>query len=61
MKMVTNEEFGQLISEFESLRDMVMEEFSKVKNDLEMIREDLNELNSELAGSSKIISKKRLG
>ena len=59
--MVTNEEFGQFVSEFESFRDMVMEEFSKVKNDLEIIREDLNELNSELMGSSKIISKKRLG
>ena len=59
--MVTNEEFGQLISEFESLRDMVMEEFSKVKNELELIKEDLNELNSELTTSSKIISKKKIG
>lgn len=59
--MVTNEEFGQLISEFESLRDMVMDEFSKVKHELEIIREDLSDLNSELTSSSKIISKKRLG
>ena len=59
--MVTNEEFGQFVGEFESLRDMVMEEFSKVKNELELIREDLNELKSELMESSKIISKKRLG
>jgi hypothetical protein len=59
--MVTNEEFGQLVSEFESLRDLVMEEFSKVRNELEIIKEDLNELKSELMESSKIISKKRLG
>lgn len=59
--MVTNEEFGQFVSEFESLRDLVMEEFSKVKNELEIIREDLNDLKSELMESSKIISKKRLG
>ena len=59
--MVTNEEFGHFVSEFESLRDMVMEEFSKVRNELEIIREDLNELKEELMNSSKIISRKRIG
>ena len=59
--MVTNEEFGQFVSEFESLRDMVMDEFSKVRTELENIKEDLSDLKSELISSSKIISKKRLG
>ena len=59
--MVTNEEFGQLVSEFESLRDLVMEEFGKVRTDLENIREDLIELKSDLMDSSKIVSKKRIG
>ena len=59
--MVTNEEFGQLVSEFESLRDLIMEEFGKIKTEIENLSEDLNELKSELMESSKIISKKRLG
>jgi archaellum component FlaC len=59
--MVTNEEFGQLVSEFESLRDLIMDEFGKIKTEIENLSEDLNELKSELMESSKIISKKRLG
>ena len=59
--MVSNEEFGQLINEFESLRDLVMDEFGNLKNELEKIKEELNELKSELMESSKIISKKRIG
>ena len=59
--MVTKEEFGQLISEFESLRDMTMEELIKIKTDLESIKEDFEDLKRELEGSAKISLKKRIG
>jgi hypothetical protein len=59
--MVTKEEFGQLISEFESLRDMTMEEISKIKTDLANIKEDFEDLKRELEGNAKISFKKRIG
>jgi len=59
--MVTKEEFGQLISEFESLRDMTMEEISKIKTDLANIKEDFEDLKREIESSAKISIKKRIG
>ncbi len=52
--MTIKEEFGQLVSEFESLRDMAIEEIIKIKSDIENINEDLNDLKKELAYSKKI-------
>lgn len=60
MKMVTKEEFGQLIAEFESLRDLTIEEIIKIKTDLEKISEELLDLKKELEASGKI-SPKRIG
>ncbi len=51
--MVTKEEFGQLIAEFESFRDLTMEEISKLRNSLEDLKEDIDEIKSELKISSK--------
>ena len=45
--MVTKEEFGQFISEFESFRDMVMEEMEKIKTDIEKLNETVNDLIKE--------------
>lgn len=59
--MVTKEEFGQLISEFESLREMTIEELSKIKTDLEIIKEDFEDLKRELESSAKISFKKKIG
>jgi len=59
--MVTKEEFGQLISEFESLREMTIEELTKIKTDLETIKEEFEDLKKELEGSTKISLKKRIG
>ena len=58
--MVTKEEFGQLISEFESLRDLTIEEITKIKSDLEKITDELQDLKNELAAAGKI-SSKRIG
>jgi len=59
--MVTKDEFGQLISEFESLRDMTIEELTKIKTELETIKEDFEDLKREIEGSAKISLKKRIG
>ncbi len=45
--MVTKEEFGQFISEFESLRDTIFEEFSKMKTEIENLREDFEDFRKE--------------
>ena len=58
--MISEEEFGHLISEFESLRDMVIEETGKIKTELENIKDELNELKAELAGSGKINFSKKI-
>ncbi len=54
--MVTQEELGQVISEFESLRDMMIEEISKLSHNLELLREEVNEMKAELKIGSKRIS-----
>jgi hypothetical protein len=58
--MVTKEEFGQLISEFESFRDTVIDELGKLKTEIENITDDLDDLKKDLVGSGKVINKKRL-
>jgi len=54
--MVTKEEFGHFIAEFEAFRDMIMEEIGKLTNRIEKIEEDLKDIKSELD-----IPKKKLG
>ena len=42
--MVTKEEFGQFVAEIESFRDMFMEELSKLKTEMENIKDMLNDV-----------------
>lgn len=53
-----DEEIGYLINEFESLRDMIIEEISKIKTDLENLQQDFEDLKRELGGT---IKRRRLG
>ncbi|MBW2982624.1 hypothetical protein KY343_07100 [Candidatus Woesearchaeota archaeon] len=55
--MVTKEEFGQFIAEFESFRDMMIEELSKLKTEIEDIKETLNEVIKE----TKVSVGKKIG
>ena len=55
--MVTREEFEQFIAEMESFRDMYMEELTKVKVDLERLRETVNDLIKE----TKVNVNKKIG
>ncbi len=59
--MVSDTEFGHLVSEFESLKDIFIEELSRLKTEIEIIREDLLDLKKELNNSGGITIKKRLG
>ena len=60
--MVTKDEFGQLINEFESFRDIIIEELAKIKTELEKLKEEFNDLKNDLKVSAKIsLSKKRIG
>ena len=51
--MVTKEEFEHFISEFESLRDLMLEEITKIKTEVESIREEFSDLKKELSSSGK--------
>lgn len=59
--MANKEEFGYLVNEFESLRDMFLEEIAKVKTELENLKQDFEDLKKELSGSGRITIKRRLG
>ena len=55
--MVTKEEFGQIIAEFEELRDMTMEEFSKLRTDIETMKETVDDIIRE----TKVNINKKIG
>jgi hypothetical protein len=55
--MVTKEEFGQFIAEVESFRDMFMEELTKLKTEIEDIKDMLN----DLARETKVNVNKKIG
>ncbi|MBW2993208.1 hypothetical protein KY317_01385 [Candidatus Woesearchaeota archaeon] len=59
--MVSDTEFGHLVSEFESLKDIFIDELSRLKTEMETIKEDLLDLKKELNNSGGITIKKRLG
>jgi len=51
------EEIGYLTNEFESLRDMVIEEITKIKTELENLQQDFEDLKKDIGG----VKKRRLG
>jgi regulator of replication initiation timing len=55
--MVTREEFGQLIAEFESFRDLALEEISKLRMEVEKLQDTLN----DLAKETKLSVAKKIG
>ena len=54
--MVTKEEFGQFIAEFESFRDFLTEEMIKLKTEMEKLNEIVNDLAKEVK-----LGEKRIG
>ena len=55
--MVTKEEFGQIIAEFESFRNLAIEEISNLKADIENLRETIDDIIKE----TKVNVKKKIG
>jgi len=55
-KMVTKEEFGQFIAEFESFKDFLTEEMIKLKTEMEKLNETVNDLAKEVK-----LGEKRIG
>jgi len=55
--MVTKEEFGHFIAEFEAFRDMAMEEIGNLKTEIEELKEDLE----EIINQTKVNLNKKIG
>ena len=51
MKMVTKEEFGSLIAEYEGFRDMILDEIARLREDFENLREDFKDLKTTIQNS----------
>lgn len=56
-----SDELDALINEFESLRDLLLDQIIKVKQDVENIKQDIIDLKQDLADSGVRLFKKRLG
>jgi len=52
-KTIAREEFDHLINEFEVFKDTILEEISKMVQEIEIIKEEFSELNRDLAGKIK--------
>ena len=46
---ITRDEFESLVSEFESFRDTMMDDFTDLKADVELIKDEFKELKDKLA------------
>ncbi|HLC19788.1 MAG TPA: hypothetical protein VJK72_02640 [Candidatus Nanoarchaeia archaeon] len=42
--MVSDEEFGSLLAEYEGFRDTLMDEIAKLREEIENIKEDLKDI-----------------
>ena len=50
---VTREEFEHLINEFEVFKDSIMDEIVKLVQEIEVIKEEFSQLDSDLSGKIK--------
>ena len=55
--MVTKEEFGQFIAEFESFRDLTLDELGKIDSELE----NLKDMISEIIKETKVNINRKIG
>jgi archaellum component FlaC len=46
--MVTNEEFGSLIAEYEGFRDTILDEMANLREEIENIKEEIKDLHRTL-------------
>ena len=59
--MVTEEEFGSLVAEYEGFRDVMLDELTKLRSEIENINEDIKEIKKALeSGSDSSDGRQRL-
>ena len=46
--MVSDEEYGSLLAEYEGFRDTIMDEIAKLRHEIENLREQVKDLKYEL-------------
>ncbi|HLC74234.1 MAG TPA: hypothetical protein VJH88_00080 [Candidatus Nanoarchaeia archaeon] len=46
--MVSDEEFGSLLAEYEGFRDTLMDEIAKLREEIETIKEDLKDIRKSM-------------
>lgn len=51
--MISKEEFGSLVAEYEGFRDTIFDSISELKEELERTREDMKELQKQVDKISK--------
>ena len=51
--MVSDEEYGSLLSEYEGFRDAIMDEIAKLRHEIERLREDLKDMKQEVEEMKK--------
>ncbi|MFC1801085.1 hypothetical protein ACFLZB_01360 [Nanoarchaeota archaeon] len=61
--MVTSEEFGSLIAEYEGFRDTIFDAMAQLRTDLERLREEIDDLRDQIKENQSNIdsNQKRLG
>ena len=55
--MVTKEEFGSLIAEYEGFRDMILDEIASLREDMENLKEDMKDIKNAIENSSAFAEK----
>jgi cell division septum initiation protein DivIVA len=53
MAEIEREEFDHLINDFEVFKDSILEEISKLVQEIEILKEELSELTRDLSGKIK--------
>jgi archaellum component FlaC len=46
--MVSNEEFGSLIAEYEGFRDAILDEMAKLREEIENLKEDIKDIKNSI-------------
>lgn len=61
--MVTQEDFGSLIAEYEGFRDTILDAMAQLRQDLEKIREEVEDLKDQIKENKSNIdsNQRRLG
>ncbi|MBW3011884.1 hypothetical protein KY311_01750 [Candidatus Woesearchaeota archaeon] len=57
---ILREEFDHFIDEFEATRDSLYDEFSKLKQEIELLKDELKEIKESILNQSQNLGQKRI-